>query len=1536
MNSEQRSFISMLKEHSARRRLAIAVCLVAIATVFAVFWALRISGLTLADGDSGNATVTDASADEDATATDGTKETDADGTVSLASYGISVASTDEDDDEGSYSISAASTDSYSYYFADQITLANAEADLDGDYIIYTIIDGDYYVVSADGTLVQATSVDATSDVSAAGLYYIGTQAGKNLVFDCWDAGSTFANYRWTLTDTGTTDSYYIQNSTTGNYLSAAASESVSGTGNRYEMSGNGTMIFEITCDSISSAGVFWVELYDNSGEYITTSSIRDAWFYSTNGNGTYTGLYTTGIEMTYDASSSNTLSAGITYTVTVTRSTNSEDSDYSDYQFVYSYYDDDRSENVVFAMYTMSSKDIADDINLHVISIDGTYTVAAYYADASPNLSETLTYTYSTTEHDDLSISGFSPASGWSQEISDDFDITYTFTNTSGLVDGTTNDTSDTWDNFVIEIQNVNASTYACIDVRADSYVNGSSWLYVVVNNTGSSSNDLKVTYNIAEAYQESDAWITAMRSGTDCEVNIKRSGNDFTIIFTIALEGVTIQETTATINLDSYFDGYAANVVLFGEQCTLSDIVCTDNNEYTTATDTLTTDVAASATKTIADTRYSTSQAATTITADAADDYAWTASVTLSAETYYLYGETNTAGVNSTEWGVSASASETSVSGQTLTASGNTASLTATFYLAAVREYTAYFDASDGGDLAFAADGRLNYFYTAKNTSTGRAQQMKDASTVIYEVTSYADSSGNCYVAMPYATAPNNRYAWMLQGWYDVLGVNNNIVSSGYYSYLFSGTVSSAAYTYQLWDYDSAVAQLVGDTVFYADWVAFTYDLADGTEDGALTDVDNGGSTADDEGYGGGSVNISSFVTTEVFDYGNLINLLSSSLSSSVDTTSASLSAADLTDQWTLTGWTGASHLLTSSLGLIFINNSNYTGSLSFPNRIAASDKLEDFNQNNNNKRTAGIVAYIKEQSGNDLLSFLFDTDGSAGAFRYDSADEAWEGVIGKTYVGEGDYLFQYNELTAYYYYDSARNAASYNQSNGRFYLFDYTVKVNSGSSENDFLPFNYVTQANSGTAVAVANANYWFGLHTTIEFNLPDAVGTVTNLSTASSTDDYVYGNQSMDRNMKFVFMGDDDVWVYVDGYLVLDLGGIHGQEYGEIDFSTGLVTIVDGIGQTYYYTDETHTAVTTSATSYGSATGRELFLTKDEDGMYEITSFAFSAGVVTTYTFDKDSADTANKIYYIADSAYGVSGMTEEAAASIAKAGSHTLNLYYLERGAGQSNLAVFFNISPSYDMVLTKADATDETNTLDNAVFEIYELSDISGYADSGYSSLRSYIMAVGTYVGEYDTNDDNTNDTDGDYAVSVSGLQPGHTYYIVETEAPSTYPLSGKVIRICVDTSRNMTVEVLNSSGDVIESYVYTYSENSVEEVTTASTSFVSNTIYAEYDSDTGEYVVYITVLNAYEYELPATGSTGIRTYLLTGEALVLLAGAGLIVIAFYHLAQARRCRVSEHNKECSKEKVRRESCSAGARDRPRERGDPHGNARDRP
>ena len=95
---------------------------------------------------------------------------------------------------------------------------------------------------------------------------------------------------------------------------------------------------------------------------------------------------------------------------------------------------------------------------------------------------------------------------------------------------------------------------------------------------------------------------------------------------------------------------------------------------------------------------------------------------------------------------------------------------------------------------------------------------------------------------------------------------------------------------------------------------------------------------------------------------------------------------------------------------------------------------------------------------------------------------------------------------------------------------------------------PLGTITSYNTVNNVGT---NFWFGMSVEVDFYIPLAPGALT----ASGE----YGNKDIyGADMHFRFTGDDDVWIFVDDTLVLDLGGLHGRETGDINFSTGTVTI------------------------------------------------------------------------------------------------------------------------------------------------------------------------------------------------------------------------------------------------------------------------------------------------------------------------------------------------------------------------------------------
>ena len=136
------------------------------------------------------------------------------------------------------------------------------------------------------------------------------------------------------------------------------------------------------------------------------------------------------------------------------------------------------------------------------------------------------------------------------------------------------------------------------------------------------------------------------------------------------------------------------------------------------------------------------------------------------------------------------------------------------------------------------------------------------------------------------------------------------------------------------------------------------------------------------------------------------------------------------------------------------------------------------------------------------------------------------------------------------YWYFDSADTtlAMRKDSASGEYYLQDtgkkeWSRNVDSSSSYKDtygFFPFNEKT-----TAYSAGNYNYGFGTKLEFKFRLTDD-GKVT------------ASDGKTEFPIQFTFSGDDDVWVYVDGKLALDVGGAHGRVDGKLDFSNKTATV------------------------------------------------------------------------------------------------------------------------------------------------------------------------------------------------------------------------------------------------------------------------------------------------------------------------------------------------------------------------------------------
>lgn len=482
---------------------------------------------------------------------------------------------------------------------------------------------------------------------------------------------------------------------------------------------------------------------------------------------------------------------------------------------------------------------------------------------------------------------------------------------------------------------------------------------------------------------------------------------------------------------------------------------------------------------------------------------------------------------------------------------------------------------------------------------------------------TSYTFFEGQTF-NLPTEWQSPTKYSQKLQGWYDV--------TNGVY--------------YPL----GAEVTVTGNMVFYADWVAETYDIGQYNEHTVNT------------------VSSNQFITTKIFDYSYLFNVMSANPSVTVSDT-------DHSETWSMvTGNNTVKYKNATTLDYIFLD---WTGG----GRLAQPNNMNSHNGGSTSGVKEGIVSGDK---GMELIKILFSTDNLLNP-------ETGEGVIGKTYLGEGDHLFQYasdpsHPYYGYYYYDSRLNAAAYNQSAQRFYVYDYLSATSDSignSSYSDYLPLNspYANtgENNVGNYTYAGDYGEYNGTtHHRYEIGYSDAGNAMVNMAFGTSIEvkfhlpnkpgeldaDGEYGNKDLyGKEMNFEFIGDDDLWVFVDGQLILDLGGIHGAESGSINFSTGVVTV------------------------------------------------------------------NGNQHHTITDM----------------PAGEHTLQIYYLERGSSQSNCSMYFNLAPRFSLNIQKEDVLSQ-QLLNGAEFAVYTDSQCTSVAElwtsessyqAGHQPAKKFTVVNGT-------------------------------------------------------------------------------------------------------------------------------------------------------------------------------------------------------------
>ena len=200
-------------------------------------------------------------------------------------------------------------------------------------------------------------------------------------------------------------------------------------------------------------------------------------------------------------------------------------------------------------------------------------------------------------------------------------------------------------------------------------------------------------------------------------------------------------------------------------------------------------------------------------------------------------------------------------------------------------------------------------------------------------------------------------------------------------------------------------------------------------------------------------------------------------------------------------------------------------------------------------------------------------------------------------------------------------------------------------------YFPFN-----ETATSLNASTYNYGFGTKLQMDFTLTDDGKVETEKADGTKEK----------TSIKFFFSGDDDVWVFIDGQLALDVGGAHGKVSGLLEF-----------GET-----NTKDGKKNSVTAYVSRvkTGGTSDNDKDETN---------GNRAVKTVTYNGE------KISFYAESTPLVE---KDTPLVLDKGKKHTLTMYYMERGMWESNMAVAFNFLDNNELQVQKV--VDLTNVTDD--------------------------------------------------------------------------------------------------------------------------------------------------------------------------------------------------------------------------------------------
>lgn len=224
---------------------------------------------------------------------------------------------------------------------------------------------------------------------------------------------------------------------------------------------------------------------------------------------------------------------------------------------------------------------------------------------------------------------------------------------------------------------------------------------------------------------------------------------------------------------------------------------------------------------------------------------------------------------------------------------------------------------------------------------------------------------------------------------------------------------------------------------------------------------------------------------------------------------------------------------------------------------------------------------------------------------------------------------------------------------------------------SSYGYFPFN-----ETATAGRASTYNYGFGTKLQMDFTLTDDGMVETNKTGEDG--------KKEKTNIKFFFSGDDDVWVFIDGKLALDVGGAHGKVSGLLEF-----------GET-------------------------------SDGKNSVTAYVSKVKQGGTSGSDQDKNSVKTVTYNGEPIYFYAQGTTLN---DLDKGKKHTLTMYYMERGMWESNMAVAFNFPDNNELQVQKE--VDLTNVTDDDFKNCFKNQKIFNFTIQNQATHYGEKVAAGS-------------------------------------------------------------------------------------------------------------------------------------------------------------------------------------------------------------